>query len=74
VTRERIIAASLACISIGALFLSVSRAPVQVRILHPLKNVPTPYEVYTQLTQVGLSNKYLVNIAISVRRNPARFS
>ena len=32
------------------------------------KNVPAPYEVYTQLTQVGLSNKYLVNIAISVRR------
>ena len=27
-----------------------------------------PYEVYLQLTQVGLSNKYLVNIAISVRR------
>jgi len=32
------------------------------------KNVPTPYEVFQQLTQVGLSNKYLVNIAISVRR------
>ena len=66
---ERIITAALACISIGALFLfwyvgTKYRLEFYIRF----KNVPTPYEVYQQLTQVGLSNKYLVNIAISVRR------
>ena len=69
ITRERIITAALACISIGALFLfwyvgTKYRLEFYIRF----KNVPTPYEVYQQLTQVGLSNKYLVNIAISVRR------
>ena len=69
ITRERIITAALACISIGALFLfwyigTRYRLEFYIRF----KNVPTPYEVYLQLTQVGLSNKYLVNIAISVRR------
>ncbi len=68
-TRERIITAALACISIGALFLfwyfgTKYRFEFYIRF----KNVPTPYEVYQQLTQVGLSNKYLFNIAISVRR------
>ena len=69
ITRERIITVALACISIGALFLfwylgTKYRLEFYIRF----KNVPTPYEVYQQLTQVGLSNKYLVNIAISVRR------
>ena len=69
VTRERIITAALACVSLGALFLfwylgTKYRLEFYIRF----KNVPTPYEVYQQLTQVGLSNKYLVNIAISVRR------
>ena len=69
ITRERVITAALACISIGALFLfwyvgTKYRLEFYIRF----KNVPTPYEVYQQLTQVGLSNKYLVNIAISVRR------
>ena len=69
ITRDRIITAALACISIGALFLfwylgTRYRLEFYIRF----KNVPTPYEVYQQLTQVGLSNKYLVNIAISVRR------
>jgi NitT/TauT family transport system permease protein len=69
ITRDRIITAALACISIGALFLfwyvgTKYRLEFYIRF----KNVPTPYEVYQQLTQVGLSNKYLVNIAISVRR------
>ena len=69
ITRERIITAALACISIGALFLfwyvgTKYRLEFYIRF----KNVPTPYEVYQQLTLVGLSNKYLVNIAISVRR------
>ena len=69
ITRERIITAALACVSLGALFLfwylgTKYRLEFYIRF----KNVPTPYEVYQQLTQVGLSNKYLVNIAISVRR------
>ena len=60
ITRERIITAALACISIGALFLfwylgTKYRLEFYIRF----KNVPTPYEVYQQLTQVGLSNKYL---------------
>ena len=69
VTRERLIAAALACISIGALFLFwYLGTKYKFEFYIRFKNVPTPYEVYQQLTQVGLSNKYLFNIAISVRR------
>jgi NitT/TauT family transport system permease protein len=69
ITRERIVTAALGCISIGMLFLvwylgTRYRLEFYIRF----KNVPTPAEVFNQLTQVGLSNKYLVNIAISVRR------
>lgn len=68
-TRDRLITALLGGISIAALFLfwyfgTKYRLEFYIRF----KNVPTPYEVYQQLVQVGLSNKYLVNIAISVRR------
>jgi NitT/TauT family transport system permease protein len=68
-TRERFITALLGGISIAALFLfwyfgTKYRLEFYIRF----KNVPTPYEVYQQLTQVGLSNKYMLNIAISVRR------
>jgi NitT/TauT family transport system permease protein len=68
-TRERFITALLGGISIAALFLlwyfgTKYRLEFYIRF----KNVPTPFEVYQQLTQVGLSNKYLYNIAISVRR------
>src|SRR5258705_9892766 len=68
-TRERLITALLGGFSIAALFLfwyfgTKYRLEFYIRF----KNVPTPYEVYQQLTQVGLSNKYLYNIAISVRR------
>lgn len=68
-TRERLITALLGGISIATLFLfwyfgTKYRLEFYIRF----KNVPTPYEVYQQLTQVGLSNKYLYNIAISVRR------
>jgi NitT/TauT family transport system permease protein len=69
VTRERIITASLACISIAALFLFwYLGTKYKFEFYIRFKNVPTPYEVFQQFTQVGLSNKYLVNIAISVRR------
>lgn len=69
ITRERMITAALACISIGALFLiwylgTKYRFEFYIRF----KNVPTPAEVFQQATQVGLSNKFLYNIAISVRR------
>ena len=68
-TRERIITALLGGISIAALFLFwYFGTKYKLEFYIRFKNVPTPYEVYQQLTQVGLSNKYLVNIAISVRR------
>jgi NitT/TauT family transport system permease protein len=74
ITRDRIITFALGCISIGALFMvwylgTKYRFEFYIRF----KNVPTPAEVFNQLTQVGLSNKYLVNIAISVRRILAGF-
>src|SRR6266702_4439899 len=69
VNRERIISTALACLSIGTLFLVwYLGTKYKFEFYIRFKNVPTPYEVFQQLTQVGLSNKYLVNIAISVRR------
>jgi NitT/TauT family transport system permease protein len=69
VTRERIITALLACISIGTLFLVwYLGTKYKFEFYIRFKNVPTPAEVFQQAKQVGLSNKYLVNIAISVRR------
>ena len=68
-TRERIITALLGGTSIAALFLFwYFGTKYKLEFYIRFKNVPTPYEVYQQLTQVGLSNKYLFNIAISVRR------
>src|SRR5581483_3239974 len=69
ITRERIIALALACVSLGTLFLvwylgTKYRFEFYIRF----KNVPTPAEVYRQAAQIGLSNKFLVNIAYSVRR------
>ncbi len=69
ITRDRIITVVLGCISIGALFMvwylgTKYRFEFYIRF----KNVPTPAQVFEQLAQVGLSNKYLVNIAISVKR------
>jgi NitT/TauT family transport system permease protein len=69
VTRERIITAILFCMSLGILFLVwYLGTKYRVQFYIRFKNVPTPYEVAQQLGQVGLSNKYLVNIAISLRR------
>lgn len=69
ITRDRLVTAALAFISIGALFLiwylgTKYRFEFYIRF----KNVPTPAEVFTQAMQVGLSNKFMYNIAISVRR------
>jgi NitT/TauT family transport system permease protein len=69
ITRERMITAALACVSIGTLFLlwylgTRYRFEFYIRF----KNVPTPAEVFQQAMQVGLSNKFVFNIAMSVRR------
>src|ERR1700727_1993299 len=69
ITRDQVITALLACISIGALFLfwylgTKYRLEFYIRV----KNVPTPYEVFKQAVEVGLSTKFLVNVVYSVRR------
>jgi NitT/TauT family transport system permease protein len=69
VTREQVITALLACVSIGALFLfwylgTKYRLEFYIRF----KNVPTPYEVFRQAVEVSSSTKFLVNVGYSVRR------
>ncbi len=69
ITRDQVITALLACLSIGALFLfwylgTKYRLEFYIRF----KNVPTPYEVFRQAVEVGASNKFLVNVVYSVRR------
>jgi NitT/TauT family transport system permease protein len=69
ITRDRVITAILFCVSLGSLFLVwYLGTKYRIEFYIRFKNVPTPYEVAQQLAQVGLSNKYLVNIAISLRR------
>jgi NitT/TauT family transport system permease protein len=69
VTREQVVTALLACISISALFLfwylgTKYRLEFYIRF----KNVPTPYEVFKQAVEVSSSTKFLVNVGYSVRR------
>jgi NitT/TauT family transport system permease protein len=69
ITREQVVTALLACVSIGALFLfwylgTKYRLEFYIRF----KNVPTPYEVFRQAIEVGASTKFLVNVVYSVRR------
>jgi len=69
VTREQVVTALLACVSIGALFLfwylgTKYRLDFYIRF----KNVPTPYEVFRQAVEVSSSTKFLVNVGFSVRR------
>ena len=69
ITREQVITALLACISIGALFLfwylgTKYRLEFYIRF----KNVPTPYEVFKQAVEVSSSTKFLINVGYSVRR------
>jgi len=69
VTREQVITALLACISIGALFLFwYLGTKYRVELYIRFKNVPTPYEVFRQAIEVGSSTKFLVNVLYSVRR------
>lgn len=59
----------LACISIGALFLFwYVGTKYQLDFYIRFKNVPTPYSVFQQASEVALSKKFFVNIVISIRR------
>ena len=69
VTRDRLVTALLACISVGAFFLVwYFGTKYRIEFYIRFKNVPTPYEVFRQAIEVGASNKYLINIGVSVRR------
>lgn len=66
---DQFIRLGLAAISLGGLFLfwylgTKYRWDFYIRF----KNVPTPYEVLQQAIEVGLSNKFLVNVLVSLRR------
>jgi NitT/TauT family transport system permease protein len=67
--REQAVTVLLGCVSLGALFLfwyigTRYRLDFYIRF----KNVPTPYQVMQQAIEVGLSNKFLINVAYSIRR------
>jgi len=69
VTRDQVVSALLACVSIGALFLFwYLGTKYRIEFYIRFKNVPTPYEVMQQAIQVGLSTKFLVNVVYSIRR------
>jgi NitT/TauT family transport system permease protein len=69
VTRDQMVSALLACVSIGALFLFwYLGTKYRIEFYIRFKNVPTPYEVMQQAIQVGLSTKFLVNVVYSIRR------
>ena len=69
VTRDQVVTALLACISIGALFLFwYLGTKYKLEFYIRFKNVPTPYQVLRQAIEVGASTKFLVNVVYSVRR------
>jgi NitT/TauT family transport system permease protein len=69
VTRDQVVTALLACVSIGALFLFwYLGTKYKLEFYIRFKNVPTPYQVLRQAIEVGGSTKFLVNVAYSVRR------
>ena len=69
VTRDQVVSALLACVSISALFLFwYLGTKYRIEFYIRFKNVPTPYEVLQQGIQVGLSTKFLVNVVYSLRR------
>jgi NitT/TauT family transport system permease protein len=69
ITRDQIITAILACLSIGALFLFwYLGTKYKLEFYIRFKNVPTPYEVFRQAIEVASSTKFLINVAYSVRR------
>src|SRR5580658_5235904 len=69
ITRDQVITAVLACVSIGALFLFwYLGTKYKLEFYIRFKNVPTPYEVLRQGIEVASSTKFLINVAYSVRR------
>jgi NitT/TauT family transport system permease protein len=69
ITRDQIITALLACLSIGALFLFwYLGTKYKLEFYIRFKNVPTPYDVFRQAIEVASSTKFLVNVAYSVKR------
>jgi NitT/TauT family transport system permease protein len=69
VTRDQMVSALLACVSVGAMFLFwYLGTKYRIEFYIRFKNVPTPYEVMQQAIQVGLSTKFLVNVVYSLRR------
>jgi NitT/TauT family transport system permease protein len=67
--RQHGVTVLLACTSIGSLFLvwylgTRYRLDFYIRF----QNVPTPYEVLQQASEVVFSTKFLVNVYMSVRR------
>ncbi|MDR4307206.1 ABC transporter permease [Chelatococcus sambhunathii] len=69
VTRDQVVAALLGCASILTLFVvwylgTKYRLEFYIRF----KNVPTPYEVFQQAVDVGLSSAFLTNVLYSVKR------
>ena len=69
VTKEQWISAVLAVVSIGLLFaVWYFGTKYRVEFYIRFKNVPTPYEVFQQAYEIGLSPKFFVNVVNSVRR------
>jgi len=69
ITRDQIITALLACLSIGALFLFwYLGTKYKLEFYIRYKNVTTPYDVFRQAIEVASSTKFLVNVAYSVKR------
>lgn len=75
VTREHVISALLAMLSVGTMFaIWYLGTKYRVEFYIRFKNVPTPFEVMQQALEVGLSNKFLVNVGYSIRRILAGFA
>jgi NitT/TauT family transport system permease protein len=69
ITREQLVAMLLGALSISLLFLFwYVGTRYKLEFYIRFKNVPTPYEVFQQASQIVFSNKFLVNIAYSLRR------
>jgi NitT/TauT family transport system permease protein len=69
VTRDQVVSALFALVSIGALFLFwYLGTKYKIEFYIRFRNVPTPYEVFRQAVEVGSSTKFLVNVLYSVRR------
>lgn len=68
-SREQVLTAALACISVFSLFLFwYLGTKFRIDFFIRFQNVPTPYEVLQQAGEVVFSTKFMVNVTISVRR------